>query len=606
MKRLTLILALLLPTLVFAQGGTPSGGYGPGGSSSSASPTIGAIFSVLNYGWIDDDATDNCGAPATNFMAAVNGYTGAGIAQALIPEGTAGKAYKLNSCNLVFTIPTTIMLRGTLDCGTGVTTTGCVILGPTNLVNFTNAQTVPYTLEGTGAITGCVNVTVACVIGSLWVSQPRIRGIHATNVGAGNASPPACTNYFISFEGHNNAPQIIDTSFWNTDATTGRCWSINNRTSASGGTNSALIEHNTIIGAGNAPNFLTPCGSVGHKELGAATIIKGNQIYGFGQTVLLLNPVQSTMIEGNQLDQSGCTTNVASADIQYGDASNGAVVTLSVVGSYFSGGAGHATNAISVANGSTSTLTNLTFIGNTTVNGITKNPFVSTLNCLGACYAYGNPGFTAPTGVINSNLNAGTVTVPVYPLSADGSTGIYSTSSQAIDFASLGVNSAEIGSTFIWVKNANGLAVGAASNSWLSAPSSGNFTLGTAAQGKQGKLSLSVVSSDGGAACTNGELALSAGFGTTAGVTAVAGTGQTCHWTITSNGTGQAANPTITDTLTNTLPSASTVCEMRMEGGTGTATLINQTTLSATAPVFTFNGTPVAASTYVVVRRCGP
>jgi len=110
----------------------------------------------------------------------------------------------------------------------------------------------------------------------------------------------------------------------------------------------------------------------------------------------------------------------------------------------------------------------------------------------------------------------------------------------------------------------------------------------------------------GGTACTNGELALSAGFGTTATVTAVAGINQTCHWTITSNGTGQAANPTITDTLVIALPAATIVCDMRMEGGTGTATLINQSTLSSTAPVFTFNGTPVAASTYIVIRRCGP
>jgi hypothetical protein len=112
--------------------------------------------------------------------------------------------------------------------------------------------------------------------------------------------------------------------------------------------------------------------------------------------------------------------------------------------------------------------------------------------------------------------------------------------------------------------------------------------------------------SDQGTACTNGELALSAGWGTTATVTAVAGTGQTCKWTITSAGTGQAANPTVTDTLTNPLPTATTVCEMRMTGGTGTATLFDQTTLSATVPVFTFQGTPVATSTYITLRRCGP
>jgi hypothetical protein len=106
--------------------------------------------------------------------------------------------------------------------------------------------------------------------------------------------------------------------------------------------------------------------------------------------------------------------------------------------------------------------------------------------------------------------------------------------------------------------------------------------------------------------CTNGELALSAGWGSTAAASAVAGVGQTCQWTITSGGSGQAANPTITDTLTNPLPGATTVCEMRMVGGNGTATLINQTTLSSTAPVFTFGGTPVTSDTYFVVRRCGP
>lgn len=112
--------------------------------------------------------------------------------------------------------------------------------------------------------------------------------------------------------------------------------------------------------------------------------------------------------------------------------------------------------------------------------------------------------------------------------------------------------------------------------------------------------------SDQGAVCTNGELVLSAGWGTTATVTTVVGIGQTCEWTLTSSGTGQAASPTITDTLTNALPTATTVCEMRMVGGSGTATLIDQTTLSATVPIFTFLGTPVAASTYKVLRRCGP
>lgn len=114
-----------------------------------------------------------------------------------------------------------------------------------------------------------------------------------------------------------------------------------------------------------------------------------------------------------------------------------------------------------------------------------------------------------------------------------------------------------------------------------------------------------------GNVCTNGELTLSAGWQSTgsASVTAVQGQGQTCSWTITT-GTTTAANPTVTDTLTNVLPSASVVCEMNIHGGSHTAIAgeyFQQTTLSATAPVFTFQGTPTAGgTTYFVTRRCGP
>jgi hypothetical protein len=114
-----------------------------------------------------------------------------------------------------------------------------------------------------------------------------------------------------------------------------------------------------------------------------------------------------------------------------------------------------------------------------------------------------------------------------------------------------------------------------------------------------------------GTVCTNGEIALSAGWQSTgsATVTAVAGTGQTCSWTITT-GTTTAANPTVTDTLTNALPTATTVCELNIHGGTHVAVAgesFNQTTLSATAPIFTANFIPTAAgTTYFVTRRCGP
>ena len=119
-------------------------------------------------------------------------------------------------------------------------------------------------------------------------------------------------------------------------------------------------------------------------------------------------------------------------------------------------------------------------------------------------------------------------------------------------------------------------------------------------------VSATVVTAGHGAPCTNGELALGSGWGSTASVSAAKGLSQTCEWTITANGSGIAANPQITDNLVNGLTSNSTVCDVRMVGGTGTTTLIDQTTLSSTAPVFTFGGTPAAGATYKVVRRCGP
>ena len=115
------------------------------------------------------------------------------------------------------------------------------------------------------------------------------------------------------------------------------------------------------------------------------------------------------------------------------------------------------------------------------------------------------------------------------------------------------------------------------------------------------------INADLGTHCTNGELALSAGWQSTgaATVTAVQGNGQTCSWTITT-GTTTAANPTITDTLTNPLPNATTVCTMNIYGGTHTAVAgesLRQTTLSATAPIFTANFTPTANGfTYFVTR----
>lgn len=112
--------------------------------------------------------------------------------------------------------------------------------------------------------------------------------------------------------------------------------------------------------------------------------------------------------------------------------------------------------------------------------------------------------------------------------------------------------------------------------------------------------------SNQGTGCVIGNFAASAGWGTTAAFTAPTGFNQSCRVTITASGIGQAANPTITWTLPNALPAATTTCEMHQSGGTGAFLMMLQTTLSATAPIFTLQGTPTAAATYIYDVRCGP
>lgn len=118
---------------------------------------------------------------------------------------------------------------------------------------------------------------------------------------------------------------------------------------------------------------------------------------------------------------------------------------------------------------------------------------------------------------------------------------------------------------------------------------------------------LQQVIADQGTPCTNAELALSAGWGSSPTVTNVAGTGQTCEWTITSGSGSPSSNPTITDTLTNALPSSATVCRGSLIAtGTPATTPVDQTTLSATAPVFMVYFTPGTSTAYKFSRTCGP
>lgn len=96
-----------------------------------------------------------------------------------------------------------------------------------------------------------------------------------------------------------------------------------------------------------------------------------------------------------------------------------------------------------------------------------------------------------------------------------------------------------------------------------------------------------------------GDFALSGGWGATAAVSAVTGTDQGWQMTVTANGAGVAANPTITLTFKDGTWTNAPIGLSKMIGGTGAITDLTDAP-TATTWVITFNGTPVAGSTYQI------
>jgi hypothetical protein len=101
----------------------------------------------------------------------------------------------------------------------------------------------------------------------------------------------------------------------------------------------------------------------------------------------------------------------------------------------------------------------------------------------------------------------------------------------------------------------------------------------------------------GGTPLVAGDIALSAGWGTTASVSAISGTDQRHRFTITSAGTGQGANPTATLTFKDGTWTAAPFAVCSRNGGDQASVLPTWTT-TATTLIITFPGTPTAAQTF--------
>lgn len=103
---------------------------------------------------------------------------------------------------------------------------------------------------------------------------------------------------------------------------------------------------------------------------------------------------------------------------------------------------------------------------------------------------------------------------------------------------------------------------------------------------------------------TAAKTVLSAGWGTTAAVTALSGGDAPVQFTITNSGTGQGASPTITYTFPTPYIVAPFSCTATQVGGTNATGTFTSSALSVTGVTFTFSLTPTASSTEIVQVVC--
>lgn len=105
-------------------------------------------------------------------------------------------------------------------------------------------------------------------------------------------------------------------------------------------------------------------------------------------------------------------------------------------------------------------------------------------------------------------------------------------------------------------------------------------------------------------AVTAAKLVLSAGWGSTAAVTALAGGNAPIQFTVTNSGTGQGASPTITYTFPTPYPVAPFSCTAVQTGGTNPTLTFTSSLLSATGVTFTASGTPTVGDTEIIQVTC--
>lgn len=277
----------------------------------------GVAFSLLAYGGVADNSTDNCTA-LTNFAAAINAYSGPGIPTGIISMPVGGVAYK-TTCGFQLTIPATITGGGVLNCKN--TSGACILIGANGLAAF--ATKPNYTIQNLYFIGGDVGASSAITINP-FIANTIIEGNVWYNFGTSS-------NWAIIALSPDESITISRNTYWNDDATTGRNF-FQNLETTSQHSDTAIVTNNWLIAAGNTATT-GPCGGVGVYIEGFSSAIVKNAFYGFGAQIILSNTnLDGALIDGNSFDDAGCSRSGVRAAIQFGDTShtgntNGVTIT---------------------------------------------------------------------------------------------------------------------------------------------------------------------------------------------------------------------------------------------------------------------------------------
>jgi hypothetical protein len=386
----------------------------------------------------DDDSTDNCGTPLTNFITAFNAYSGPGKPVLDFEDnGFSGKAFKFSTCNINILVSSVVLINATLDAGSSLA--NLFQVGPTGRSGYgTNFIDVQF--RGNGTLTGGASLTTAGIQFEPWEGNGEVTGLHFQSFGAGNATSGNCTNYAMWFQ--TNAEEDIHDTWWYEnlsplDTVAGRCILYDVDMSTNGGNNTARIYGNHWA---SYPDLGQSCGSTAIDEGGSHSSIVDNSVFGFGIPIRLEAHHTGTtgdgglMVYANALDTAGCTAKSVSAVIHLGgNGVSGLLSRASIVGN----DAGSASYLIALAGDTSQTINGFTVSDNVADNSSTMAVAPTSLQCSGTSV----PQFSYCRENGNVNMTLG------------GAQGSWWMPYSSLNLVNASAQTANLGATTIWTEN---------------------------------------------------------------------------------------------------------------------------------------------------------